>query len=151
MILEILLLLSSLFLGLFLGAQLTEAVLFVPSWKSLQRDDFFDFYQNYGKKIHRFFAPLTIVATIVPLLTVIYSFASQDENQVLFGLMGFSTLSFFSTYFLYFKTANQRFFARGLSDKELRSELKKWEHWHWGRVCLEFIAFALSLFLLLYA
>lgn len=151
MIQESMLLLSSLTLGIFLGAQVAEAVLFVPNWKSLPADDFFDFYQNYGGKIHRFFAPLTIIATIVPLFTVIYSFGNQGGNQVLFGLMGFSTLSFFSTYFLYFKKANQRFFARSLSNKELRSELRKWGHWHWGRVCFEFIAFALSLFLLLYA
>lgn len=149
MILESLLLLSSLILGVFLGAQLTEAVLFVPNWKSLRRDDFFDFYQNYGKKIHRFFAPLTILATVVPMITVLYSLIHQVGNQVLLVSMGLLTLSFFSTYFLYFKKANQRFFEGGLSDIELRNELKKWGHWHWLRVGFELLAFGLSLFLLI--
>ena len=149
MILEILLLLSSLFLGMFLGAQLTEAVLFVPNWKSLRRDDFFDFYQNYGKEIHRFFAPLTIITTVVPLIMVLYSLIYQVGNQVLLAFMGLLTLSFFSTYFLYFKKANQRFFQGDLSDIELQNELKKWGQWHWVRVGFEFLAFGLSLFLLI--
>ena len=151
MIQESMLLLSSLALGVFLGAQLTEAVLFVPNWKSLSADDFFDFYQKYGENIHRFFAPLTIVATAVPLLTVLYSFVNPGGNQVLFGLMGFSTLSFFSTYFLHFKKANQRYFVGSLSDKELPNELKKWGHWHWARIGFESLAFGLSLFLLMEA
>lgn len=142
-------LLSSLSLGIFVGAQLTEAVLFVPYWKSLPADDFFDFYRNYGRKIHRFFAPLTIVATVVPLFTVVYSFVRQDGNQALFGLMGLFTLSFFSTYFLYFKKANRRFFDRSLSETALRNELKKWGQWHWLRVGFELLAFGLSLFLLM--
>ncbi len=151
MIQESMLLLSSLSLGIFLGAQLTEAILFVPYWKSLRAGAFFDFYQNYGGKIHRFFAPLTIIATVIPLLTVVYSLVSQGENHVLFGLMGFSTLSFFSTYFLYFKQANQRFFDRSLSDKQLLTELEQWGRWHWIRVGFECLAFGLSLFLLLEA
>lgn len=55
---EIMLLFSSGILGIFLGAQITEAVLFVPNWKALKADDFFEFYQNYGKKIYQFFAPI---------------------------------------------------------------------------------------------
>ena len=149
MIQETMLFLSSLSLGIFVGAQLTEAVLFVPGWKSLPADAFFDFYQNYGGKIHRFFAPLTIVAAVVPFFTVLYSFVSQSGNQALFGLMGFSTLAFFSTYFLYFKKANQRFFDRSLSDQQLLDELKKWGQWHWLRVGFEILAFGLSLFLLM--
>ncbi|BDS11473.1 DUF1772 domain-containing protein [Aureispira anguillae] len=149
MIQESMLLLSSLSLGIFLGAQVTEALLFVPNWKSLGADDFFDFYKNYGKKIHHFFAPLTIAATVLPLITVVYSFIHQTKYQVLFGLMGLFTLAFFLTYFLYFKEANQRFFDGSLPNEKLPKELKKWGNWHWIRVCFEFIAFGLSLFLLM--
>ena len=149
MISEFLLLCSSGILGIFLGAQVAEAVLFVPAWKALKADDFFAFYHTYGKKIHQFFAPLTIAATVIPLITVAYCTINQAENRLLFGLMGLSTLAFFSTYFVYFKKANKGFTERGPSNRELPSELKRWENWHWARICFESIAFGCSLLLLI--
>ena len=149
MIQEIALLLSSAALGIFLGAQVVEAFLFVPYWKSLNADDFFTFYQRYGKQIHQFFAPLTIATTVITLFTVGYSLINQAENQRLFALLGVSTLAFFSTYFLYFKKANQHFSDRSLPDEKLAAELKKWGNWHWARICFEFIAFGIALFLLM--
>ncbi|MCP4441172.1 MAG: DUF1772 domain-containing protein [Aureispira sp.] len=148
MVAEILFLLSCGALGIFLGAQITEAVLFVPYWKTLSADEFFKFYKKYGKQIHRFFAPLTILATFLPLTIVSYSFIYQLDNQILFALMGISTVAFFSTYFLYFKKANRSFTERSLSNEALPHELLRWGNWHWGRVCFEFIAFVCSLFLL---
>ena len=149
MIPETLLLFSSVFLGIFLGSQITEAILFVPNWKALKADDFFKFYRKYGKKIYLFFAPITILATVIPLITVGYYTINQTENKILFGIMGLTTLAFFSTYYLYFKKANKRFTERDLSNEELPQELKRWENWHWGRICFEFIAFGCSLLLLL--
>jgi hypothetical protein len=146
---EGMLLLSSLSLGIFLGAQITEAFLLVPYWKSINVDDFFDFYKTYGREIHQFFSPLTILATVIPLITVVYSFIHQSHYQPLFGLMGVCVLAFFLSYFLYFKNANQRFFDRCLPDEKLPNELKKWGNWHSIRVFFEFIAFVLSLFLLM--
>jgi len=148
MAIEILLIISSGILGVFLGAQITEAVLFVPHWKTLSADDFFELHKTYGKKIYQFFAPLTIAATLLPLITVACSFINQSDNQILFGLMGFSTIAFFSTYFLYFKKANKSFADRSLTDKELPLELKRWGNWHWARICFELIAFICTLILL---
>ena len=149
MIPETLLLFSSVFLGIFLGSQITEAILFVPYWKALKADDFFKFYRKYGRIIHLFFAPITILATVTPLITVGYYTINQTENKILFGIMGLTTLAFFSTYYLYFKKANKRFTERDLSNEELPQELKRWGNWHWGRICFEFIAFGCSLLLLL--
>lgn len=149
MVTEILLLLSSGVLGVFLGAQIAEAVLVVPYWKALSADDFFKLHKNFGKKIYQFFAPLTILATVLPLVTVAYNLVYQSKEQVFFVLMGIATLLFFSTYFLYFKKANLSFTERSLSNKELPAELVKWGNWHWGRILFEFIAFGCSLLLLL--
>lgn len=149
MIVEILLLLSSATLGIFLGAQIAEAVLFVPYWKALSPDEFFELHKTYGKKIYRFFAPLTIAATVIPLITAGYSFVFQLEDYILSGLMGFSTLAFFMTYFLYFKKANKSFANRSLNDGALPDELVRWGRWHWGRICFEAIAFGCTLLLLL--
>ena len=149
MISESLLLFSSVFLGIFIGTQITEAILFVPNWKALKADDFFSFYQKYGKKIYLFFAPITILATVISLTTVVYCIIIQDGNKILLGIMGLTTLAFFSTYYLYFKKANKRFTERDLSNDGLPQELKRWGNWHWARICFEFIAFGCSLLLLL--
>ena len=148
MIAETLSLLSSGVLGIFLGAQIAEAVLLVPLWKDLDADDFFEFHKTYGKKLYRFFAPLTIAATLIPLVTVVYIISYQVEDQLLAGLMGLSTVAFFSTFYLYFKKANKSFEERSLSNQELPHELRRWGTWHWGRICFEFIAFICSLFLI---
>lgn len=145
---EILLLLSSGTLGIFLGAQIAEAILFVPYWKAMSPNDFFELHKTYGKKIHQFFAPLTIAATLLPLFAVGINIINRSGNQILFALMGFSTLIFFSTYFLYFKKANKSFAERSLSNEALSDELIRWGNWHWGRICFEFVAFTCSLLLL---
>ncbi|MEM7548036.1 MAG: hypothetical protein AAF363_00065 [Bacteroidota bacterium] len=151
MISEALLLISSGLLGIFLGAQIAEAMLLVPYWKALSPEHFFELHRTYGKKIHQFFAPITIAATILPLITVANSLISDAKDQLLLVTMGVSTLLFFSSYFLYFKKANRSFFNRSISDEALPSALKKWGVWHWGRIVFEFIAFSCSLILLMNA
>jgi len=145
MLFEILICLSTGILGIFLGAQIAEGVLFVPYWKALPPKDFFELHQTYGKKIYQFFAPLTIVATILPLSTVLYGLYTDVQNQLSLILMGLFTALFFSTYFLYFKKANKMFANASISHKQLPIELKKWGNWHWARIILEFIAFICSI------
>ena len=149
MVNEILLLLSTGILGVFLGSQITEAVLFVPYWKALDPNRFFELHQTYGKKIYQFFAPLTVAATFLPLATVFYGMVSLEKESIILAIMGVSTFLFFITYFLFFKKANKHFADRSISDEELPSALLKWESWHWGRIVFEFIAFSCSLLLLM--
>ena len=145
MLFEILLDLSVGLLGIFLGAQITEGVLFVPYWKALAPKDFFELHQTYGKKIHQFFAPLTIAATLIPLVTVAYGLFANMPNQLPLIFMGVSTASFFLTYFLYFKKVNKSFAEASISDEDLPKELNKWGNWHWGRIFFEFAAFICSI------
>lgn len=148
MVSEILLISSSSILGVFLGAQIAEAYLLVPYWKALPADEFFELHKVYGSKIHQFFAPLTITATLLPLITVVYGIANHFHDPLLLGLMGISTIAFFSTYFLYFEKANNSFVDRALCDEELSLELDRWGAWHWGRIFFELIAFVCALVLL---
>jgi hypothetical protein len=73
----------------------------------------------------------------------------SPQPNVLFWILGVSALAFFSTYFMYFKTANQKFADRTLSNEELGDELIKWGQWHWTRIGFESIAFGCSILLLL--
>ncbi|MFT5998383.1 MAG: hypothetical protein ACI81P_000836 [Neolewinella sp.] len=150
MLFTILIALSTGILGIFLGAQIAEGVLFVPYWKALPPKDFFELHQTFGKKIHQFFAPLTIVATLVPLLTVAYGFFTNVSSQLPLVLMGVFTILFFSTYFLYFKKANKLFAEARIPYENLPAELNKWGNWHWGRIVFESIAFICSIVVLIY-
>ncbi|MEL7146313.1 MAG: hypothetical protein AAFO69_08090 [Bacteroidota bacterium] len=144
----LLLLLSCGTLGIFLGAQIAEAVLLVPYWKALSAESFFDLHQTYGKKIHRFFAPLTIAATLCPLVTASFLIFDQSALPILSTIMGLSALAFFSTYFLYFKAANKRFADKSIAPEALPEALERWGNWHWARIGFELIAFLCSLLLL---
>lgn len=146
---SVLLLLSAAVLGTFFGAQIAEACLFVPIWKEMDPDDFFDQHQSVGPRIYRFFAPLTIAATLVPLATAAVGLIRNAQPSVLLWILGASTLAFFSTYFLYFKSANQKFADRALTNRELPAELERWGRWHWTRIGFEAVAFGCSILLLL--
>ncbi|MEM8561197.1 MAG: DUF1772 domain-containing protein [Pseudomonadota bacterium] len=144
-----LLLLSALLLGIFLGAQLAEACLFVPIWRRMKPDEFFEQHKTVGPMIYRFFAPLTVLATVIPLVTVaLYWFSGSDSSGMLAG-MGLASAAFFSTYFVYFKSANKKFATRAIADSELPDELSRWNRWHWVRIIFEGIAFVCCLGLLL--
>ena len=108
----ILLVISAIVLGVFLGAQIAEACLFVPIWKKMNPDDFFEQHKTVGPLIYQFFAPLTIAATVIPLVSVFIIMVFGESRNIFLWLMGLSTLVFFSTYFLYFKKANQSFADR---------------------------------------
>lgn len=138
--LEILLAASAGILGIFAGAQIAEGVLFVPYWKALKPADFFRLHQTYGKKIHQFFAPLTIAATLIPLATAGYTFWANAPEKIWIGSMAIFTLLFFSTYFLFFKKANQSFAEENISHEELPAALVRWGNWHWARIWLELAA-----------
>jgi hypothetical protein len=149
MLFDLLAVLSTGILGTFLGAQIAEAVLFVPYWKFLSAKEFFELHKVFGKKIYQFFAPLTIAATLIPLLTVAFGLYTNRYNGLAIILMGIFTLLFFSTYPLYFKNANQKFADASISHNDLPAELNKWGNWHWLRIVFEFIAFGSSLIVLM--
>lgn len=149
MTLKILLFLSTCILGVFCGTQLAEAALIVPYWKGLSADDFFTFYKTYGAKLHQFYAPLTVFATLLPIVTFIYSLLSKSKTPLLIWLMAIFCVLFFLTFFIYFKDANVSFAERTISNKELPQELMKWAKWHWARVVFELIAFVCGLISLL--
>lgn len=146
---NILLLSSSLILGIFLGAQIAEACLFVPIWKKMNPDDFFEQHESVGPIIYRFFAPITIAATVIPLIAVLVNLVFNSNQLMLLYILAGATLIFFSTYFLYFKEANQMFADRSISNEDLENELVRWGNWHWFRIIFEAIAFLSTVTILL--
>ena len=142
---ELLYALTAGILGIFAGAQVPEGVLFVPYWRSMEPADFYKDHKNFGPIIYKFFAPLTIAATLIPTGTTIYALLVDAPGKMAALLTGFFTILFFATYFLYFKRVNQNFADASLSEEELPLELIKWGKWHWARIYLELAALVCAL------
>ena len=142
---ELLYALTAGILGIFAGAQIAEGVLFVPYWKSMKPADFYKDHRNFGQKLYKFFAPLTIAATLIPIGTTIFALLTDAPGKMFALLTGFFTLLFFLTYFMYFKKANQSFTDASLSESELALELIRWGKWHWTRICFEVAALVFAL------
>lgn len=146
-IMDILILITTAVLGIFLGAQIAEALLIVPYWKSLTANQFYTFYKRYGDDIHRFFAPLTIGATILPILLFGIGIQTSDKRLDLLIALICCVALFFSTYFVFFKKANERFKTEDIEPSQLPKALKIWGRWHWLRICFECLAFLILLIL----
>lgn len=142
---EMLVFLSAGVLGLFIGALLAEGALLVPYWRSLRSDDFFALHKEFGPRLYRFYAPLTIAATVLALVAAITSVATAHPGRWSAVTASLLTLSMIAIYSFYFQPANAKFAAASISANELPAELARWAFWHWVRVAIGIIAFAASL------
>lgn len=136
---------TSAILGIFLGAQIAEAFLIVPYWKSLSMEQFYVFYERHGAGIHRFFAPLTIASSLLPVLLLVLSYLKSDERFSWIVVLVCCVVLFFGTYFVYFKAANEAFTKGAFDRGKLKIELVRWGRWHWFRIVFEAIAFLILL------
>jgi hypothetical protein len=106
---EILKIVSTGLLGLFVGALLAEGALFVPYWKTLKAEVFFSLHKEYGPRLYRFFAPLTISATFLAVVTAVVCVATQQNGRWATAVAGILGTTMIGIYFLYFQTANAKF------------------------------------------
>lgn len=60
-------------LGLLMGALLAEGALLVPHWRTLAAAEFFALHKQWGPRLYRFFAPLTMAATISASMAAVVS------------------------------------------------------------------------------
>ena len=134
------------FLGLLVGALLAEGFIFVPYWKSLQSDVFLSLHKEYGSRLYRFFAPLTIAGTLFPVIAAIITLVTDIQVHWSTVAAGILAGSMIGIYLIYFKDANAKFAVGKLTSDELATELKAWDLWHWIRVGIGIVAFLLSLF-----
>jgi hypothetical protein len=138
-------LLSTGLLGLLIGALLAEAFLLVPVWRTMPAETFFAGHADYGPRLYRFFAPLTIAATMLAVAAAGVAAVTSHPGRwstVGAGVFGSALVAI---YFVYFQRANARFAAGGLTAQELSDELARWAGWHAARVVVGCIAFGLAL------
>jgi hypothetical protein len=142
-------LLNALVLGLFVGSLLTEAVILVPYWRKLKPEDFFQLHGTLGPQLYRYFAPLTILATAIPICTAVFCLWFDTPARFYFVTAAVLVLFILGIYFSYFMRANAGFENKSINVSDLTVELSRWSAWHWLRTGIAFVAFALSLFALM--
>ena len=138
-------LLSAGSIGLLVGALLAEGALFIPYWRSLPSDTFYSLHKEYGPRLYRFFAPLTIAPSILSVAAAGFCVWTEDAGRwpTLAACVLF--ICVLATYAAYFKHANARLATASLSANELALELACWESWHWARVVLGVVSFGAAL------
>ncbi len=145
MIIELLQLLSSLALGLLVGSLLTEAMILVPYWRSMEPREFLSLHSTLGPRLYIYFAPLTILATMLPVFAALIPLVLGAAFHWLSLAPAIITLIMLAIYFSYFKGANESFKSGSVGVNGLSKELDKWAKWHWLRVILGMAAFIASL------
>jgi Domain of unknown function (DUF1772) len=144
LITEIALFLSASSLGLFAGALLTEAVVLVPLFRSLQPREFFVLHKAHAHRLYGFFAPLTATAASFALFAAAACIVSGHPNRVTAVVAATLTLVVLSTYFLYFRRANASFTAATIKPEDLAAELDRWASWHWFRTAVSVVSFLVA-------
>lgn len=126
--------------SIFLGSQITEAFLLVPYWQSLSPAEFYDYYQNFGPSIGRFYTTLTILALIIPFAFSVYYFVTKSSRLPFALTSALFAVLFVSCFYIYFKGTNELFYQSFFNGNELKTELITWSKWHWGRIVLEILS-----------
>jgi uncharacterized membrane protein len=134
-------LMATVFLGLYAGSLLTEAMILVPYWRKMPAEDFFRLHSELGPRLFRYFAPLTVVTVFSAILVGILS---ADKGNIYWSLSAILAASALFIFFIYFKKANKSFADHSLSANQLPLELKRWAVWHWIRTIAVIVAFATS-------
>ena len=148
---EALTVLATLVLGLFAGSLLTEALLLVPYFRSLRFEEFNRLHREFGPRLFRYYAPLTISATLVPLVSAAVTILDYPRTNFFAWLAAALVLAILATYVFYFRAANLAFAERRLDEPALAKELARWAGVHTFRTGLAMCAFIASVLAVLQA
>lgn len=137
--------LTALVLGLFTGSLLTEGVILIPYWRSMEPKVFLNLHGSLGPQLYKYFAPLTIAAILFPIIAAIHCVWIRSGAMAYSLLSAVLSLCILVIYFHYFKSANDSFATGSVGVEGLPDELRKWNTWHWIRTIVAIAAFYLSL------
>ena len=132
-------------LGLLMGALLAEGALLVPHWRTLAAAEFFALHKQWGPRLYRFFAPLTMAATISASMAAVVSTLVGRPGKWMELFAGILAVALVGIYFAYFQGGNARLAKGTMTAEELAAELARWTQWHWTRVAIGVVAFVFSL------
>lgn len=126
--------------GLLAGALLTEACVLVPYWKNMSPGEFLRLHHTMSSSLFRYFAPLTIAGTSLPILCSATTFlmkTGHDPASLIQGACGVGILIF---YFGFFRNANLSFANQDNPTKAART-LGIWARLHLMRTGVAIVGF----------
>lgn len=118
--------------GLLAGALVTEACILVPYWKTMSPEDFLRLHPTLAPLLFRFYAPLTIAGTILPLAVCALHWAFEPTALLPWSLSAACGIGLIGFYFGFFQAANRQF-EQGTSPNEASMVLSKWAKMHQAR------------------
>ena len=130
--------------GLLAGALLTEAFILVPYWKKMPSSEFLRLHHTMSPSLFRYYAPLTIAGTMLPIITATLYFTLVATNGTWWLISGLCAISLLAFYFGFFKNANQSF-ATNNDPKIAQATLNKWASLHNVRTAIAVVGFVASL------
>lgn len=122
---------SVLAVGLLAGGLVMEAFVLVPFWRSLDADDFSTLHHRFGPRLFSYFAPLTTVAVVAPILAAVVG-RDADGSAWRWAAAG-SSLIVVAFFPLFFKGANEALASRSVPDAQLPTALRQWSLVHNAR------------------
>lgn len=139
---------SAVSVGLLAGALLIESAVLVPYWRTLSPHEFGVHHHGFAERLYRFFAPLTMVAVALSLLSGLRQLwpTYSDEAGGWLTLAGSAlAVSLLVFYGLYFRTANIRLpeVARAGNQTQLDAALRQWHSVHRVRTAVSLVALLL--------
>ena len=148
MTLDVLSIATTCVLGVFTGSLVTEALLLVPYWRTLKMQPFYALHHDFGPRLFRYFAPLTSLATLLPIASAARGFLGTGRHDPIAWLSAALIVAVTLTFPLYFKAANRAFADQKLNQAELTRELARWANVHSFRTVLALLGFAASVMVL---
>jgi hypothetical protein len=126
--------------GLLSGALLTEAFVLVPYWKRLAPEEFLRLHPSLAPSLFRFFAPLTIAGTLLPVAACLALIALAGFS-LWWTLSGLCALAILGFYFAFFRGANLQF-AQTKDASRAAVTLGVWARLHNLRTVIAILGFA---------
>ena len=106
---------------------------------------FLELHGTMGPQLYRYFAPVTVISTVLPAVTAGLCFWHETSTRFYSAVSAAIMLSILGIYFLYFKAANESFKTGSVGIDGLPAELQRWAAWHGLRTVLSLLAFLTSL------
>ncbi len=129
--------------GLLAGALVTEAFVLVPFWKKMNAQDFLRLHPSLSPILFRFFAPLTVIGTTLPLAACATEWLFLGSARWLWSISAACGIGLICFYLGFFRHANIRV-AESETEQDLSVTLGTWATMHWLRTIVAVIGFVFS-------
>src|SRR5262249_190703 len=107
----------------------------------LSFEEFNRLHGAFGPRLFRYYAPLTISATVVPIAAAAATLLDASRTHLFAWAAAALVLVIMGTYVFYFPPPNLAFTQKRLDERALAKELARWSAVHTFRTLVALLAF----------